>query len=122
VKPETQIPNQSQVQQLHQPLEFEAPCCESIRECNIRKIYIIGFRNEKPKVLRSIDAVRCSRGVRKRFKFYPSSDVILASYYRSNRGNNYISILWKPQNITEDQARLLVVAALGIYEEEEVTA
>jgi len=122
LKPETQIPNTQTQTQNANVLEFEAPCCESIRECSVRKVYIIGFRNGKPRVLRSIDAVRCSRGVRKRFKFYPSSDVILASYYRSNRGNNYISILWKPQNITEDQARLLVVAALGIYEEEEVTA
>jgi hypothetical protein len=115
MKPETQISNQSQVQQ---PLEFEAPCCESVRECNIRKIYIIGFRNGKPKILRAFDAVRCSRGERKKFKFYPSQDVILVHYYRSNRGNHYINVIWKPQNITEDQARLLAAAALGIYEEE----
>uniref|UniRef100_A0A7J2U4J6 Uncharacterized protein n=1 Tax=Ignisphaera aggregans TaxID=334771 RepID=A0A7J2U4J6_9CREN len=118
MKPETQIPNQSQVQQLHQPLEFEAPCCESIRECNIRKIYIIGFRNGKPKVLRAIDAVRCYRGITKKFKFYPSLDVILVKYYRSNRGVHYITVLWKPESLTEEQARLVAAAALGIYEEE----
>ena len=118
LKPETQIPNTQTQTQNANVLEFDAPCCESVRECNVRKVYIIGFRNGKPRVLRSIDAVRCNRGVRKKFKFYPSADVILISYYRSNRGNNYITILWKPESLTEEQAELLATAALGIYEEE----
>ena len=120
MKPETQISNTQTQTQNANVLEFEAPCCESIRECSVRKVYIIGFRNGKPRVLRSIDAVRCNRGVRKKFKFYPSADVILISYYRSNRGNNYLSVLWKPNNLTEEQAKTLSAIALGLFKEEEV--
>jgi hypothetical protein len=105
--------------QVENALIFDAPCCESQRECSVRKVYIIGIKG-KPRILRTIDAVRCSRGITKKFKFYPSGDAILASYYRSNRGNHYITIMWKPENITEDQAKLFVAAALGLYEEEEV--
>jgi hypothetical protein len=119
MKPETQIPNQSQVQQVQiQPLEFEAPCCDSVRSCSVAKVYIIGIRNGKPKILREIGAVRCYRGITKKFKFYPSPDAILVKYYRSNRGVHYITVLWKPGSLTEEQARLLAAAALDIYEEE----
>jgi hypothetical protein len=100
-------------------IEFEAPCCESARECSVRRIYIIGIRN-KPKILREIGAVRCYRGIAKKFKFFPSSDVILVKYYRSNRGNNYITILWKPESLTEEQAKTYAAVALGIYKEEEI--
>jgi hypothetical protein len=86
----------------------------------VTKVYIIGIRNGKPKILRIVDAVRCNRGVRKKFKFYPSSDVILVKYYRSNRGNNYITILWKPGGLTEEQAKAYAALALGLYTEEEV--
>jgi hypothetical protein len=129
MKPETQIPNTQSnpntqnTQTLTQQtsvLEFDAPCCESLRECSVRRIYIIGIRNNKAKILREIDAVRCYRGIRKKFKFYPSDDVVLARYYRSNRGNHHITILWKPQNMTEDQAKAYAALALGLYTEEEV--
>jgi hypothetical protein len=50
--------------------------------------------------LRAISAVRCERGYIKKYKFYPSSDVALVSYYRSNRGVVHLSILWKPQEIS----------------------
>jgi hypothetical protein len=85
----------------------------------VTKVYIIGIRNG-PKVLREIGAVRCYRGITKKFKFYPSPDVILVKYYRSNRGVHYITVLWKPGSLAEEQARLLAVAALGIYKEEEI--
>jgi hypothetical protein len=84
----------------------------------VTKVYIIGIRNGKPKILREIGAVRCYRGIAKKFKFYPSPDVILVKYYRSNRGVHYITVLWKPGSLTEEQARLLAAAALDIYEEE----
>jgi hypothetical protein len=117
MNPETQIPNtQSNTQT---PLIFDAPCCESQRECNIRKVYIIGIKG-KPKILRTIDAVRCYRSITKKFKFYPSQDVILIKYYRSNRGVHYLTVVWKPENLTEEQAKMLAAMTLGIYEEEEV--
>jgi len=67
-----------------------------------------------------IDAVRCSRGVRRKFKFYPSADAILISYYRSNRGNHYITIMWKPESLAEGQAKAYAALVLGLYSEEEV--
>jgi len=114
----SQVPNQSNANQ-NNFLVFEAPCCGSVRECSVRKLYIIGIR-KTPRVLRTIDAVRCRRGVRKFIKFYPSNDVVLISYYRSNRGNHYITVLWKPENITEEQAKAFASRALGIIKEEVV--
>jgi hypothetical protein len=115
----SQVPNQSNANQNQNFLVFEAPCCESARECSIRKLYVIGIR-KTPRVLRAIDAVRCSRNVRKTIKFYPSSDVILISYYMSNRGKHYITVLWKPENITEQQAKEYAIVALGLLKEEVV--
>jgi hypothetical protein len=100
-------------------MEFEAPCCESVRECSVRKLYVIGIRGA-PRVLRAIGAVRCNRNVRKTIKFYPSDDVFLISYYRSNRGVNHITVLWKPKNITEQQAKEYAMVALGLLKEEVV--
>jgi hypothetical protein len=117
VKTLSQTSNQSNTNQ-NNFLVFEAPCCESVRECNVRKLYIIGIR--KARILRTIDAVRCSRDVRKTIKFYPSNDVVLISYYRSNRGKHYITVLWKPENITEEQAKAFASLALGIAKEEVV--
>jgi hypothetical protein len=102
------------------PLEFDAPCCYSVRECSVRKLYVVGFRG-KPKVLKEIGAVRCGRGITKKIKFYPSNDVILISYYVSNRGVHHITILWKPQNISEEQATKIVREVLGIALEEKVS-
>jgi hypothetical protein len=102
------------------PIELDAPCCYSVRECSVRKLYVVGFR-DKPKILRTIDAVRCARGITKKVKFYPSNDVILASYYVSNRGVHHINILWKPENIPNQQATEIVRKALGIALEEKVS-
>ncbi|MCC6057170.1 MAG: hypothetical protein LM583_10885 [Desulfurococcaceae archaeon] len=115
----SQVPNQLNANQNQNFMVFEAPCCESARECAVRKLYVIGIR-KTPRVLRTIDAVRCSRNVRKTIKFYPSGDVILVSYYRSNRGVNYITVLWKPQSITEQQAKEYAMVALGLLKEEVV--
>jgi hypothetical protein len=102
------------------PIELDAPCCSSIRECSVRSLVVIGFRG-KPKILREIRAVRCSRGITKKVKFYPSSDVILASYYVSNRGVHHINILWKPENIPNQQAIEIAKKALGIAMEEKIS-
>jgi len=84
----------------------------------VTKVYIIGIRNSKPRILRAIDAVRCYRGISRKFKFFPSQDVILVKYYISNRGVHYITVLWKPESLTEKQAKMLAALALGIAEEE----
>jgi hypothetical protein len=102
-----------------QVLEFDAPCCGSVRECSVRKLLVIGFR-EKPKVLREIKAVRCSRGYRKKIKFYPSENVLLVHYYVSNRGVHYIKILWKPETLLKEKAIEIARRALGLLQEETV--
>jgi hypothetical protein len=65
-------------------------------------------------VLRAIPAVRCNRGYTVKYKFYPSQDVALVSYYRSNRGVVHLSVLWKPEGV--DVATVISVArrALGL--------
>jgi hypothetical protein len=105
-----------------QILELEAPGCASIRQCNARFIVIVGIRNKSnPKVLRTINAVRDYRGERRRVKIYLSSDVVVAEHYKSNRGKVYISIIWRPENLSIEEAKSLVAKALGYYEEEIVT-
>jgi hypothetical protein len=83
-------------------VEFEAPCCHSVRTCYDTSHYIISLRTAK--VLRRIPAVRCYKGLTRKYKFYPSGEVILVYHYVSNRGVNYIKILWKPENIDVNKA------------------
>jgi hypothetical protein len=100
-------------------LEIKAPGCASIRECNVRFIAIIGIRDRNnPKILRIVNAVRDYRGYEKKVKIYLSNDIIVIEHYRSNRGKVYISIIWKPESISEEEARRLAMRALGYYEEE----
>lgn len=96
-------------------LEFQAPCCGSERECIVRRHVIIGFKG-RPRVLREIYATRCHRGITMHYKFYPSDSVLLIEYYRSNRGNNHITILWKPKHLSDKEAELIVRLALGLEE------
>jgi hypothetical protein len=98
-----------------QTIEFDAPCCASVRECSARKLAIIGIRG-RPRVLREINAVRCNRGITKKVKVYPSNEIIVATYYISNRGRVYIEILWKPEGLDESYAKLYTQQALGLYE------
>jgi len=86
----------------------------------VRAMYVIGFRGGEPKILRIINAVRCSRGITVKIKFYPAPDVILVSYYRSNRGVNYITILWKPESLPNEKAVEIARKALGLEIEEKV--
>ena len=104
---------------MSQVLEFEVPCCNSIRECSVRKLMIIGFRGE-PRILKEVKAVRCSRGIKRKIRFYTSDDVMLIEYYRSNRGVNYITILWKPETLTSERAIEIARKALGLSVEETI--
>jgi len=104
---------------MNQVLEFDAPCCNSVRECMTRKLFVIGFRG-KPEILREIRAVRCERGVKKKIRFYTSDDVMLIEYYRSNRGVNYVTILWKPETLTSERAIEIARKALGLSVEETI--
>jgi hypothetical protein len=94
------------------PIEFEAPCCGSVRECYERAHYVISLT--KLRVLRRIDALRCYRGIRKKYRFYPSEDVALISHYVSNRGVNYITILWKPNSVNIERVIEAARKALGL--------
>jgi hypothetical protein len=102
-----------------QTIEFDAPCCASVRECSARKLAIIGIRG-RPRVLREINAVRCNRGYKKKVKVYLSKEIIVARHYVSNRGKHYIKILWKPETLDEEYAKLYASQALGLYKVEEV--
>jgi hypothetical protein len=102
-----------------QVLEFDAPCCASVRECAVRALYVIGLRGE-PRILRRIGAVRCYRGITKKIKFYPSENVILVHYYVSNRGVHYVHVLWKPETLTNEQAVEIARKALGLSLEETI--
>ena len=103
-----------------QELEFPRPCCSSVRTCIDTFDAIISLRNRK--LLRRIDAVRCNRiGIVPKYRFSPSPDVALISFYRSSRGNIHIRILWKPNGISEEEVRKIALEALGIIEEETVT-
>jgi hypothetical protein len=95
-------------------IEFYAPCCHSVRSCNAMADYVISLRTRR--VLRTIEAVRCKRGIVKKYKFYPSNDVVLVSYYVSNRGVHHIKILWKPQNVTTEEVERAVRRALRLEE------
>jgi hypothetical protein len=66
-------------------------------------------------VLKTIKAVRCYRGYTKKYKFYPSDDVALVSYYRSNRGVHYIRVLWKPESVDVSNVIEAARKALGLY-------
>jgi len=99
-------------------LEFEAPCCYSVRTCNTTADYVISLRTAR--ILRRIDAVRCYRGHTVRYKFYPSADVALINVYKSNRGVHYIWIKWKPDNVSVDEVMEKVRRALGLAEEIDV--
>jgi hypothetical protein len=104
---------------MSQVQEFDVPCCDSIRECAERRLVVIGFR-KNPMVLREVKAVRCNRGIKKKIRFYPSPNTILIEYYRSNRGVNYITILWKPENVSTEQAIEIAKKALGLSTEETI--
>jgi len=86
--------------------------------CTALALYVISI--PKRKVLRRISAVRCYRGEAKKVKFYPSESVILVKHYVSNRGVNYITILWKPEPVDIDSAISIAKSALGLLEEEEI--
>jgi hypothetical protein len=93
-------------------IEFYAPCCHSVRSCNATAHYIISLRTKR--ILRSVEAVRCGRGIVKKYKFYPSPDVALVSYYRSTRGVHHIAVLWKPQGVTVEEVVRAARKALGL--------
>jgi len=115
------IKEEEQKQNVQNVLVLDAPCCASVRECNIKYIAIIGIRNkDDPRVLRTINAVRCHRGYRKKAKIYLSDDIIIVHHYVSNRGRVYISVMWKPDNITDEEAIKLASKAFGYHAEEEI--
>jgi len=96
-------------------IEFEAPCCYSIRTCHDTAHYIVSLRSKR--VLKVIEAVRCYKGYTKKYKFYPSDDVALISYYKSNRGVHYIRVLWKPESVDVSKVIEAARKALGLLGE-----
>ncbi len=99
-------------------IEVKAPCCSSVRECNVRRIVIVDISAQK--VLKELEAVRCHRGESRTYKINVSGRTVVAEVYRSNRGKWYVTILWKPDSMDELTAEITTKKALGIYEEVEV--
>ena len=99
-------------------LLVDAPCCDSARTCGVTKVYVIEIGN-KPKILYTINAVRCNRGIRRRYSI-KLGNIVVAYYYVSNRGNHYITVLWKPENIDDKTAEQMVRKVLGLEEMIEV--
>jgi len=88
-------------------VEVEIPCCDSVKSCNQRALYIIGIRNRNPRILRKVTAIRCYReGVRK--TKITLTDDILVVYERSTLAYT----VYKPNSIDEETARTLVIRAL----------
>ncbi len=100
-------------------IEVKAPCCSSRRSCRDTFIAVIGIRG-RPKVLRTIEAVRCYRGEERVVKFYPSDDVILSEVYITTRNNIHIKVLWHPQHVDVKEAERMTLEALGYQEVEEL--
>ena len=93
-------------------MRFQAPCCNSIRECSVRAHYIISL--SKAEVLHRIDATRCYRGIVKYYEVDPSPDIIIVERYVSNRNVNYIRVIYKPENVTDEEALRTARKALGL--------
>ena len=91
-------------------LEIEAPCCASVRECNVR--YKIVYSISQREILQTINAVRCYRGYQKRYILKldnaKKDDIIIAEIYRSNRGRRYIYIEYKPQFMSVEDAERII--------------
>jgi len=102
-------------------LEFEVPCCNSVRTCNPTEHAIHVISLTRFRVLRTIEPVRCQRiGHVPKFKFYPSGAVALVHVYLSNRRNVYINVLWKPPEVDEQTVKDITLIALGFIEIPEI--
>jgi hypothetical protein len=71
----------------------------------------------RQKILKRIDAVRCYRGYSRRYRLYVNSDIIVVEHYVSNRGVNYLRVLWKPEDVDEGKAIEVARRALGLLRE-----
>lgn len=86
----------------------EAPCCWSERECRVRIKYVVSLEDEK--ILRTIPAVRCYRGVKKGYIVSVTGPIAIIEYYMSNRGVHYINIEysnWERKKTLEVVRRVL---------------
>jgi hypothetical protein len=93
-------------------MKIQKPCCRSVRECRVRKHYIIDVNREE--ILREIEATRCYRGIIEYYEVEPNQNVAILEHYVSNRGVNYIRFIFKPEGITEDVLMSKVRRALGL--------
>jgi hypothetical protein len=99
-------------------ITIRRPCCASVRECSVRALYIIGIKNlANPKILRTIEAVRCYRVGEKYARVTLTNDILIVYYYISNRGNEYITI-YKPKQVDAEIAILTTLTTLGYQEPE----
>ena len=62
--------------------------------------------------------MRCYRGESKKVKIYPSDDIIVVEYYVTTRGNPNITVVWKPEKMSMEDALRIAKRVLGVEEEE----
>ena len=93
-------------------MKIMKPCCGSIRECRVRRHYIIDLNKEE--ILATIDAVRCARGIIEYYEVEPMQNIAIVEHYISNRGVNYIRFIYKPENMADDVLLPKVRRAIGL--------
>jgi hypothetical protein len=99
-------------------MKIQKPCCGSVRECRVRKHYIIDLNREE--VLMELEATRCSRGIIEYYEVEPTQNIAIVEHYVSNRGVNYIQFIYKPEGATEEQLLPKVRRAIGLEITEKV--
>ena len=95
-------------------MKLKTPCCDSIRSCNVKALYIRDIITMQ--VVRRIGAVRCYRlgyTPEVEIEFDPQRHLIYY-FYVSNRGNPWITFRHIPPGLTEAEARKLVLEAHGL--------
>lgn len=97
-------------------VRVKAPCCHSIRECNVRKYLVIDPQSAR--VEKVISAVRCYRDEEK--VVYVSQNYAVIEAYVSNRGNLRLTTIYLPPGINEDEVKTIAREYMGFYEEEYV--
>jgi hypothetical protein len=99
-------------------VRIQKPCCGSIRECSVRRHYIIDLNREE--IIGEIEAVRCYRGIIEYYEVEPTPNTAIVEYYMSNRGVHYVIPIYKPESINENVFMSKVRRALGLEVTEKI--
>jgi len=113
-------PTQSNTQTANQiVVRIRRPTCWSQRTCSphVNAIHIIGIRNFRPRILRTIEP---TRSIEPKYATVTlTNDILVVSYYQTTRLNAYITI-YKPKELDPELAKALTLKALGFYDFEKI--